>query len=152
MKSKTIQLVPIPELALIDKIWAFSATITTSTLSVWCLSLTLLKENLINSVIIADSNFRPIFELFYNAKNERMISVVSSGNKIDIKLGHAAFDFVMHFYLAYFRDGQAAVNHIDLETTYEGKDMCLTFYAERAKTPLTPLEAETLLRSSSTLL
>lgn len=80
----------------------------------WCLGLCLLKEGLISILLVQEVEARGMLEVQLGTQRTRSLaSLDPSASKMS--LTHNDLDYILHFFLKYFRDGVADVDHIDLD-------------------------------------
>lgn len=107
------------------------------------LGLCLLKEELIEGLVIAG---RSGVEFKVVRLNESSVCFATVASDIVlVELTGNSLDFLQHFFLKYYRDGIAEVDHVDLEAlgrTAEQKSMYITFKVPESRPPLSPAEAE----------
>jgi hypothetical protein len=112
----------------------------------WCLGLCLLKEDLINVLHVRNENSRlkSAFKVSMEAKQEVQSHATFGAEQTRIVLTRSDLDYVIHFFLKYYRDGLAEVDHIDLEVLCdsEGQDSCITLKVSEFMPPLDSDEAE----------
>jgi hypothetical protein len=126
---------------------AVFTTIKDARISEWCLNLCLLEYDLIHSLIIVDeaSSFRLIIS---RDPSPQPVGGGVQWGKQDIKLHvvHRELTFWLGFFLSYYRDGVADVNHIDAEIpSLRGtKKFYLVLEVGKVRPPLTPEEAKRL--------
>jgi hypothetical protein len=112
----------------------------------WCLGLCLLKEKLIDSLIItfpSDS-----FEMELIRDDELWHYNVAQANYVEnmllVYLSLHLLEYWVHFFLQYYRDGVAEVDHIDVEMDPrhgDGRGVFLTFQVSNFLPPVSAEEA-----------
>jgi len=112
----------------------------------WCLALCLLKENLIDALLVQGENTRAKLEIQVSGVTKGRVrsraSFDSETTRLDITM--TDLDYLLHFFLKYYRDGVAEVDHLDLELAPEkaGQDACITFKVPESVQPVSPEEAK----------
>jgi hypothetical protein len=111
--------------------------VTPVNLKDWCLCLQLLQDGLIEA-----------FTFRQAASSKRIEVARGEGNRCDVKsdedhltltLSAHSLDFARHFFLRYYRDGVAEVDHIDIETEAEGY---IIFTVAESLPPVSPETAK----------
>lgn len=102
----------------------------------WCLSLQLLQENLVEAIIFRVDKPQQRVEVTVGVATR---CDIGQDGTVYIILNTRNLDFVRHFYLRYYRDGVAEVDHIDIETD-EG--VYITFKVEESLPPVSLDEAK----------
>ncbi len=120
-------------------------------LNEWCLSLCLLKEGLVETLVITEEYRKMSLEIRFGANPEtnRTARATLKQDVSLLEITHGNLDYLQHFFLKYYRDGVADVDHLDLEAinAATGKnDIYITFRVPDSKPPVGPEEAETRLR------
>jgi hypothetical protein len=85
-----------------------------SVLCDWCLCLKLLVDNLVESVFFEQQTSPKRVEVILGTDCEYRLS--SEHDRIVIVLSRRDLEYVLRFLLEYYRDGAAAVDHVDLQT------------------------------------
>lgn len=112
------------------------------------LALCLLRDKLIQSIIIVGAKGSKLEISQYPGKFSG-VRISKSAGQIDIALPQVSIDMVLHFYLIYYRDGLADVSHVDIETDERATTSgYLTFFAADSKEPITAKELEDHLRDA----
>ena len=109
----------------------------------WCLSLCLLKENLIESLVISNDKFS--LELL---KDDRIpesdrAQIEWNSEPKKLRLTQTELDYWIAFFLQYYRDGVAAVDHIDVEVSpahSREKETGITIQVANVSPPLSEKE------------
>lgn len=115
----------------------------THSITDWCLSLCLLKENLIESLVISNDTFR--LELLKDNRipeSERAQMEWNSEPK-KLRLTQTELDYWIAFFLQYYRDGVAAVDHLDVEISPahpREKEIGITIKVANVSPPLSEKE------------
>jgi hypothetical protein len=121
-----------------DEGWSLNIHISTENLQIWCLSLQLLCDKLIDSIIFPIQKTTKIME--FVIENYSCCEEKSNGKGFKVSLDSRDCDFIRHFFLRYYRDGIAEVDHIDIES--HGKNMGdIIFTVDNTQQPLSPAEA-----------
>ena len=122
-----------------------SIVVAREALKDWCLGLCLLSEGLIETLLIAGNHGQNQKELRVNRLPQDFVGVrtrVTSGAWY-LEIADTNLEYLQHFFLKYYRDGVAEVDHLDLEaTTGEDEAIYVTFKVLETRPPLTPEEAE----------
>jgi hypothetical protein len=87
----------------------------------WCLALVLLQEGLAASLLVSDGSGRPRLSVSTNdaiSRNQRA-RINWERDVPALELGRVELEAWLHFFLKYYRDGVAEVDHIDLEIQTE---------------------------------
>ena len=107
------------------------------------LGLCLLKEGLIEALVITGRSGGEFKVVRLNGSSACFATVAS--DSVLVELTDNSLDFVQHFFLKYYRDGRAEVDHVDLEAfgrTAERESMYVTFKVSESRPPMSPAEAE----------
>ena len=105
-------------------------------LSEWCLSLQLLHDDLVEKCIFTIHESGGIF-LKIEKGPSSSYTISHFGKKHAVLLERVALDMLRHFFLHYYRDGYAEVDHIDIDD--EGHPGgYITFSVEKFAEPLSP--------------
>jgi hypothetical protein len=121
----------------------------------WCLGISLLKEQLIKELYATDEagkNAHAVIRVLEGSGSQTMSRVLIDKSSYQIELAPVNVEYVQHFFLKYYRDGAADVDHIDLEgidVDTGAKDISVTFKVSQAKASVTAKEAERRLREIS---
>jgi hypothetical protein len=81
----------------------------------WCLSLCLLKENLIDSIVISNNLFSVEIQKDKQIPAPNRAQVAWTSDSKMISITETELDYWVAFFLKYHRDGIAVVDHIDVE-------------------------------------
>lgn len=114
-------------------------------ISDWSLALCLLKEGLISALLVSDEDAKHKLEIeiIKPAINRVKAHAIFESAITRLKITANDLDYLLHFFLKYYRDDLAEVDHIDLEVlTASGKDASITFKVAKAMTPLSVEEAK----------
>lgn len=87
--------------------------ITAAALKDWALSLQLLQDELVDSIRFGSVGSGKHIEIRRSAIDSSSISHPAGDPRIEFE-AHS-LEFVRHFFLRYYRDGMAEVNHLDIE-------------------------------------
>jgi hypothetical protein len=130
---------------------AFTISLNRESLRDWCLGLSLLKEDLIETLAVSAERGKRKFEIELLASAGPTVRAQadfsSETTRLKITPNHA--DYLLHFFLKYYRDGAAEVDHVDVEAASpdEGSEgTYITFKVPDSSPPLSPEEAERRLR------
>lgn len=82
----------------------------------WCLGLSLLQEGLIAKLVVADREARHKMSvlLLPDATAADLAEVSVDGMHCQVALSPTQLGYVRGFFMAYYRDGFATVDHLDL--------------------------------------
>jgi len=94
------------------------ASITRNILTDWCLHLTLLKERLVDSIVVKENATHERVEL--TCTDSDHCSFISKSDRLSLSLSSRDLDNLHYFLLEFYRDGYASVDHIDLQTENGG--------------------------------
>jgi hypothetical protein len=117
----------------------------------WCLGLCLLKEGLVETFTVIEEEgkgrgTKVKFRVETHPSTRSRITLIAMAS--EVLMTKSNLDYVLHFFLKYYRDGVAEVDHIDLEgvdTETGDNETYITFHVSEAKGPMTPDEARTRL-------
>jgi hypothetical protein len=111
----------------------------------WCAGLSLLKEGLIEALTVSEQPGRGAKVRFLTEpKAGGTVRVSFRSDLSEITLTRNNLEYLQHFFLKYYRDGVAEVDHIDLQavdTETGGTDIYVTFRVPESKAAVTPEEA-----------
>ena len=113
-------------------------------LSDWCLSLSLLKEGLVGSVMLTQADGRSTLKFRVSPNIGGKMNIIL-GQPNEIELTSNALGYLLHFFLQYYRDGVATVDHIDLEgidPTNHNREIDVVLKVTDYQPPLSPEELE----------
>jgi len=110
----------------------------------WCLGLCLLKEGLVEAFTVIEQGTKGAKAKFSVGSHLGARSYVTLGAQSSlVMMTRNNLDYVYDFFLKYYRDGVADVDHLDLEATTEsGDEVYITFQVPESKVPLSPAEAK----------
>jgi hypothetical protein len=117
----------------------------------WCLGLCLLKEGLIESLTVAEEHGKAAVKIQVLAKPKipgRANANLRSDKSV-LEIPRTSLEHIEAFFLKYYRDEVAEVDHIDLEAVDvdTGKqDEYITFRVPDSRASVSPEEAERRLR------
>jgi hypothetical protein len=118
-------------------------------LSGWCLALCLLKEGLTAALVISEEGAKGKLELeLMSEAKERRTHASFEAETARLRITSNDLDYLLHFFLKYYRDGFAEVDHLDLEVVAanERQDASVTFKVPESAQPLSPEQAKKRLR------
>jgi len=112
----------------------------------WCLGLCLLKEGLVEAFTVIEqgasgTKVKFLVEQRFSSKPRITFQAQSS----EVRLTGNNLDYLRQFFLRYYRDGVAEVDHLDLEASdaETGDDeVYVTFEVSESRPPLSPEEAK----------
>jgi len=113
----------------------------------WCLGFCLLKERLIETLTVTQEHGKKGVKVQLRAKPE-VDGTVRASLKPDIsrlEVTRSSLDYLQHFFLKYYRDGAAAVDHLDLEAIdidTGDKQIYITLKVPDSVPPVSSKEAE----------
>jgi hypothetical protein len=112
----------------------------------WCLGLCLLTEELIHDFTVSEldgTGTRVKFQVDSGDRAKTRITCNAQSSKVVITKNN--LDYLRNFFLKYYRDGVAEVDHLDLEADddqNEDSKIYITFKVPDSRTPMTPGEAK----------
>ena len=80
----------------------------------WCLALCLLKENLVKTIFLTGSKRLGITQSNRKELQGRATLNLTS-NPLALSISATELDYWLAFFLKYYRDGEADVDHLDIE-------------------------------------
>jgi hypothetical protein len=112
----------------------------------WCLGLCLLHTGLIGTLVITGRRRNMMMKLHFgtNAKGDRVARATLRPDASEVELTHNGLDYLQQFFLKYYRDGVAEVDHLDLEAidaVTGKKNIYVTFRVPNSTPPVSPEEA-----------
>lgn len=113
----------------------------------WCLNLCLLEQELVDTLVFLIGKKRLKIEVD-NIEDSRRATVFFARNLIHIKVDPVELAGWVDFFLKYYRDGVAQVNHIDVEAlaiSESPEDIYITFSVKDAAPPMSSEEARKIL-------
>src|SRR5690348_8936442 len=108
----------------------------------WCLGLCLLKEGLIDAFTVTEQAAKAAkvkFVLGAKLGARSRITLKELGS--EVVLTRNGLDYLCGFFLKYYRDGVAEVDHLDLEAVNAEtgeKEVYITFQASESRAPMNP--------------
>lgn len=112
----------------------------------WCLGLCLLKEGLVEAFNVIEERARGSKVKFLVGSQFSQKSRITLGaQSSEVVMTKNNLDYVQHFFLKYYRDGVADVDHLDLEAVdieTGDNEIYITFQVSEASAPMTPEEAK----------
>jgi hypothetical protein len=112
----------------------------------WCLALCLLKEGLIETLILREEGAKRKLEVELMSKVKERIKAHATfeAETTRIRITLDDLDYLLHFFLKYYRDGIAEVDHLDLEvlSAHENQDASITFKVPESFQPVSAQEAK----------
>jgi hypothetical protein len=118
-----------------------------------CLALCLLAEGLISLLVVGDLRREKILNLSLRGEPDNSKARISfNADTSLVELTPTGLKYMQHFFLKYYRDGVAEVDHIDIEaieTGAENSDAYLTMRVGSSKPSVSPEEAKQRLRGLS---
>lgn|SRR5262249_33693701 len=117
----------------------------------WCLGLCLLSAGLISTLTITSKQQQKAVRLQLAGKPESrgLARVILKSEINQLDLTRTNLDYLQHFFLKYYRDGVADVDHIDLEAIDADaghEKIYVTLKVPESKAPVSADEAERRLR------
>jgi hypothetical protein len=113
----------------------------------WCLNLCLLKEKLVDTLIFLIGKKKLKIEV-ENIEDSRRANVFFAPNQVHLKVDPRELERWVDFFLMYYRDGVAQVDHIDVEAlaiSETPEDIYITFMVKDAVPPMSAEEARKIL-------
>ena len=118
----------------------------TRALADWCLGLCLLKEELIPVLVVHEEAAKGKLEIQLAGQTKHRAKTQASfeSGATRVRLAPDDLDCLLHFFLKYFRDGVAEVDHLDLdvESQTNNQDSTITFKVPESAQPLSAEEAK----------
>lgn len=116
----------------------------------WCLGVSLLKEGLIETLTLSGQLTKEAkVQFLMESKVGGTVGVSFKPDVIRVAMTNNSLDYVQRFFLKYYRDGVAEVDHLDLQAIDAetgNKEIYVTFRVPDARAPVTPQEAKKRLR------
>lgn len=117
----------------------------------WCLGLCLLHERLIDTLVVSNESGQKSVEInvVWTAERGTRVQAELNKEKALMKVTETHLGYLLEFFLTYYRDGVAAVDHVDLQADIRGtknKNGYIVFKVPDFVPPVTPEEAERRLR------
>lgn len=135
MKKFVKTSVPIEEIEL-DGQSAVEINISPANLRDWCLCLQLLHDKLVEALVFPQSSPSRQVEITCGKKSNFGLKV--SSDRLEVIFCERDLDYARHFFLRYYRDGAAEVDHIDIQTEHGDY---ITITVEEYAPPVSPEEA-----------
>lgn len=110
-------------------------------ISEWCLNLCLLKEELVDTLVFLVGKQKLKFEIA-NIEGSAGAHVFLHSNEVHVKVHPAELECWVNFFLQYYRDGVAEVDHIDVEALTIGKEPEDTYIIFTVKDALPGMSSE----------
>jgi hypothetical protein len=112
----------------------------------WCVGLSLLKEGLIETLTVTEQRGRGTkVQFLKESKVNRAVRVSFHAGRSQVVMTDNSIDYVQHFFLKYYRDGLAEVDHIDLQAVDAetgNSEIYVTFQVAESIPPVTGEEAK----------
>jgi hypothetical protein len=125
-----------------------SVDLTNVTLSDWCLNLCLLKEGLVDALVLSGNRELEVQKDQSIDKADRAkVNIKSS--RVQIVVHPIELDYWLSFFLKYYRDGIAEVDHLDVEAIDVSKaheQLYVVFQVRDAAPPVSAEEARRRLK------
>ena len=125
-------------------------------LQLWCLNLVLLNAGMISKLSVINRGEQDGFRLELKLVGDDHIDARARGvldrDVLDLEISERELGYWLVYFLKYFRDGVADVDHIDVEILDRcapGSLITLTFRIAKAIPPLSPEEARRRLEGSA---
>lgn len=111
----------------------------------WCLGLCLLKESLAEALIVSEERGEKKFELrmMETSNIKTRIQAKFANGMMQLKITPGDLDYLLHFFLRYYRDGVAEVDHVDLQgvSVDDEEESYITFMVPEFIPPVNAEEA-----------
>jgi hypothetical protein len=124
------------KLAIEETQWSLKIIVSPAALKDWCLCLDLLEESMISELVVPYLSISNRIEI---AKQYAIDSSSYQGNPLRVLLSERDLNYMRHFFMRYYRDGVADVDHIDIETD---KGDYITLKVEESIAPMSAEEAK----------
>lgn len=111
--------------------------VTSLNLRDWCLCLQLLQDKLIEAFSFRLANSSRRMQVARGEANR--YGTIGNADDLGLTLSERDLDFARHFFLRYYRDGAAEVDHIDIETNDGGY---IIFAVDKSLPPVSAEEAK----------
>ena len=88
-----------------------------SSIQEWCLGIILLKLHLIQTLIISNEHKQKCLEIqiFEAPERSSKSKVILNSTSYWISISQTQVEYILSFFLKYYRDGIAEVDHVDLD-------------------------------------
>ena len=106
----------------------------------WCLSLAALRFELLEEITVRGGDLVFVVQKKQQLAGIRAIARVA-GDRTEVQISPTELDFWLKFFLASLRDGQSAVDHIDLEISGNSPLASVVLMFERSAPAVSPDEA-----------
>jgi hypothetical protein len=111
------------------------------------LGLCLLKEGLTEGLLVSEERGRKKLELqMVGSSDVRAKAEASFGTETtQLRIASSDLDYLLHFFLKYYRDGVAEVDHLDLQAMSENveeEESYITFIVPESVLPVNEEEAK----------
>jgi len=111
----------------------------------WCAGLSLLKEGLIEVLTVTEQQKRGAkVQFLTEPKTGGTVRVRFKSDLSEVTLTRNNLEYLQHFFLKYYRDSVAEVDHLDLQAIDAetgNKEIYVTFRVPESTAPVTPEEA-----------
>jgi hypothetical protein len=120
----------------------------------WCLGLCLLQVGLIENLVVTEKVGKGCikFHVRTTPETDRVARATLKSEVSQIELTKESLGYLQHFFLKYYRDGVAEVDHLDLEAINAEtgkKELYITFRVPDSSPAVSPEEADARLRLRS---
>jgi len=115
-------------------------SISISAVTEWCLALCLLREGVAEAVSVREEagNGKLEIQAMSQAGSQVRTRARLDAGSVHLALTPRDLEYLLHFFLRYYRDGVAEVDHLDLEvvTGTEDQEVSITFKVPESAPPL----------------
>ena len=111
--------------------------VTKGILADWSISLQLLQDGLVDAVLFRRIDSSEKIELCIATENQSHVNEYK--DRVVVSLTKSDLDYIRSFFLRYYRDGVAEVDHLDIQNSDGGYT---TFCAEQSVPPVSAGEAK----------
>jgi hypothetical protein len=121
--------------------------LTNTPIPEWCLNLCLLEQELVDTLVFVIGKKTLKIEVD-NIEDSRRANVFFAPNQVHVKVDPAELEGWLDFFLKYYRDGVAQVDHIDVEAlaiSEKPEDIYITFIVKDALPAISAEEARKIL-------
>lgn len=115
------------------------------TVTRWCLLLCMLEKGLISGITISNGQANVLRVVFNNAHKSGWGIVTWKGDFADLTITRNDIELLISFFLGYYRDGAADVDHLDFDMDPSrpgAKAATLTITVPRTRPPLSNNEVK----------